>query len=274
MRRHSQLFVRSVLVALSTSTLVAADLRDATSQAHEQYVHRAQDSFLRRLNEPPGGSQSGRAELAAGQTLVQPGEGDGILNIPGGLTHHWRAAIFIPGVTLDEVVNLSRSYREYPDIFHPVIGATVLADEGTSLRVQFRLRESAGGMTATLDVRSNITYARPDASHAYSISRSDEIRQVEDAGRPTERRLPAGRDSGYLWRASAFTKFVADPGGVYMEMETVGLSRPFPPLLGWLIEPVARRVGRGSVEESVEEFRRAALMRHASPPQHPPSKSV
>lgn len=244
MRRHHQLLFLSVLVALPGSTLVAAELRDA--------------------------NESGtRAVRSPGAGLVSPP-----LERTSGLTHHWHAVIFIRGVTLDEVANLSRSYCEYPDIFHPVIGATVLTDEGTSLRVQFRLRESAGGMSATLDVRSNITYARPDASHAYSISRSDEIRQVEDAGRPTERRLPAGRDSGYLWRASAFTKFVADPGGVYMEMETVGLSRPFPPLLGWLIEPVARRVGRGSVADSVQEFRRAALVRHTSSPQHPPSKSV
>jgi hypothetical protein len=46
-----------------------------------------------------------------------------------------------------------------------------------------------------------------------------------------------------------------------MEMETIGLSRPFPPLLGWIIEPIARHIGRASVEESVQEFRRAVLMR-------------
>ena len=37
-------------------------------------------------------------------------------------------------------------------------------------------------------------------------------------------------------------------------METVGLSRGFPPLLGWLIEPIARRLGRKSIERSLEEF--------------------
>jgi hypothetical protein len=84
---------------------------------------------------------------------------------------------------------------------------------------------------------------------------------VKDAGKTTERYLPAGQDSGYLWRASAFTRFVEEDGGVYMEMETVGLSRPFPALLGWVIEPIARRIGRGSVEESAQEFRRAVQMR-------------
>ncbi len=89
---------------------------------------------------------------------------------------------------------------------------------------------------------------------------------MKDAGRPSERRLPEGRDSGYLWRAGTFTLFVEGDDGVYMEMETVGLSRRFPPLLGWLIEPIARRVGRRSVERSVQEFRRAVLRRHPSEP--------
>ena len=44
-------------------------------------------------------------------------------------------------------------------------------------------------------------------------------------------------------------------------METIGLSRPFPPLLGWVIEPVARRMGRGSVGESMQEFAQALSAR-------------
>jgi hypothetical protein len=37
-------------------------------------------------------------------------------------------------------------------------------------------------------------------------------------------------------------------------METLGLSRSFPPFLGWFIEPIARRLGRKSIERSLEEF--------------------
>ena len=75
--------------------------------------------------------------------------------------------------------------------------------------------------------------------------------------------MPPGQDRGYLWRGATFTRFVEADGGVYMQMETIGLSRAFPPLLGWAIEPIARRVGRGSVENSVQEFRRAVLMRRS-----------
>jgi hypothetical protein len=219
----------------------------------------ARQAFLARVTQPVTATDGGR--LSTEKPIARPGGGDGILSAPGGLIHHWFASIVIPRVSLDQVLMVSRAYEEYPRIFKPVIRAQVLSDSGDTVRVQLRMRESAGGMTATLDVRSSVYYTRLDGGRAYSISGSEEIRQIEDAGRPTERPLPAGRDSGYLWRASAFTRFVEINEGVYMEMETIALSRPFPPLLGWVIEPIARRIGRRSVEASVQEFREAMLRR-------------
>jgi hypothetical protein len=249
------------LIGVSSAVVAGAELSDAASRAYSEYFERAQRSFLDRLSQLQKEGSAGRAALEASRAIVRPGGGDGILDAPGGLLHHWRAELLIPGVTLDRVIGVSRDYRDYPNVFHPIISSTVLSEEGDSLRVQFRMKESAGGLTATLDVRTLVHYVRLDAKRAYVISRSDEIREVENAGRPTERQLPAGRDSGYLWRAGAFTRFVEEERGVMMEMETLGLSRRFPPLLGWLIEPIARRVGRRSVEVSLLEFRRAVLKR-------------
>jgi hypothetical protein len=251
------------LTCVVVCTLLAAELGEAASQAYAEHANRSRQSFLDRFNHDLGISNADRTALGQGRITVRPGSGNGILNVPGGLIHHWFAAILIPGVTLDQVVNVSRAYRDYPSIFHPIMSAMLLSDDGDSLRVQFRMRESAAGMSATLDMTSRVVYARPDARHAYVISSADEIHEVKDAGRPTERRLPAGRDSGYLWRAGAFTKFTEEDGGVSMEMETIGLSRPFPPMMGWMIEPIARRIGRRSVEQSVEEFRQAVLKRYA-----------
>jgi hypothetical protein len=56
-----------------------------------------------------------------------------------------------------------------------------------------------------------------------------------------------------------FTRFVERDGGVHVELETLGLSRRFPPLLGWIIEPIARRLGRSSVERSLGELKSAVL---------------
>ena len=192
---------------------------------------------------------------------MQPGSGDGILSTPGSLVHHWRGEIFLPSVTLDQVLVLSQGYADYPRIFKPIRAATLLPPSEDALHVLFRMKASGGGLSATLDVRSRIQWTRVDQRRAYVVSTSQEIREVSNAGRPDERLLPEGHDSGYLWRAASMTRFLADAGGVWMAMETVGLSRPLPPLLGWVLEPIARRVGRGSVEESMAEFAQAVAAR-------------
>lgn len=261
-RSRWPLLVAAVLV-VSASTALAAVLTDAAAKAFSDYVDRARRSFLDRVSEPLGGGEAERAALHKEETPVRPGGGDGILTMPESLIHHWRGTVFIPRTTLSQALSVSRSYPDYPTIFKPVVAATVLSDNGDALRVQFRMRQSAGGITGTVDVWSSIRYVRIDSTHAYVISSSDTIREVKDAGRPTEHYVAQGQDRGYLWRGATFTRFVEADGGVYMEMETIGLSRTFPPLLGWAIEPIARRIGRASVENSVQEFRRAVLMRHA-----------
>jgi hypothetical protein len=56
-------------------------------------------------------------------------------------------------------------------------------------------------------------------------------------------------------------RFIEREDGLFIEMETLGLSRSFPAMLGWIIEPIARRLGRRSVELSLQEFRNAVRSR-------------
>ena len=89
-----------------------------------------------------------------------------------------------------------------------------------------------------------------------------------------EELLQPGRDSGYLWRAATFTYFREQTDGLYVETETTALSREFPPLLGWIIEPIARRLGRRSVATSLQEFiaaiQKPATQTDAATPTAPP----
>ena len=242
--------VLAVVCALVSVRADAADLTDAAVRAYDEYFAAARQAFVARVGDTP-----------AAANVVEPGSGDGILSKPDSLVHHWRGSIFLPGVTLDGVIAISQSYADYPQIFKPIRAATVLASSGDTRHVQFRMRSSGGGLNATLDVRSRIQWVRVDERHAYVVSTSEEIHEVANAGKPSERALPEGHDSGYLWRASSMTRFAAASGGVWMTMETVGLSRPFPTMLGWLIEPIARRVGRGSVGDSMKEFAQAVAVR-------------
>lgn len=250
-----------LLCACSTAT-AAADLTANASRAYADYLARARDAFVdRATREGELLDADSRAALRNGAVLGKPGQGDGIHTVQDALVHHWVGAVFIERATLEQVLATSRAYQDYPAMFEPIVAARVLENDGDVFRLLTRLRESAGGISATLDVRSTARYVRLNQRRAYVVSSSDEIREVRDAGRPTETLMPPGRDNGYLWRASTFTHFVERDGGVYVEIETVGLSRRFPPMLGWLIEPIARRLGRKSVAESADEFRAAVRKR-------------
>jgi hypothetical protein len=253
------------MLCLAAAAVRGVELEIRTLRAYEAYVEEARRVFLEHV--PADGFRWRRDEAARTQTLRSgaivgdPGREDGIVEVPGGLVHHWIGVGFIPGVTLDAALDLSKKYADYPVIYKSVKVSRVLERDGDMFRVLFRFTEDAGVVSATFDLWSTVRYVRVDRTRAYSMATATEIREVEDAGRPNERLVPAGKDRGYLWQASSFTKLVERDGGVYVELETFGLSRGFPAMLGWIIEPIARRLGRKSVEGSIREFRDALISR-------------
>jgi hypothetical protein len=252
-----------LLLVPCTTAAYGADLQPQTAQAYEKYADAASRDFAARAR-----------TLAANQRCdgviaARAGSGDGILSVPDGLIHHWRGTAFVKGATLQQVADVARDYADYPKVYKNVVASKVLSRQGDQYRVLIRLKEDAG-LTAVLDVRSTVEYRTSTDGSIAAISEADEIRQVENFGRANESLLPAGRDSGYLWRAHTFTHFAPVKDGVFVVMETLGLSRRFPPLTGWIIEPIARRLGRKSVEGSLSEFV-AAIRRSAGLPESPQS---
>ena len=252
-----------LLWCVGTIAVAAAELTPRASAAYEAYLAETRQAFLARLSTHAGAVPSGE-----GVPPARPGREDGIVSVPDGLVHHWVGAAFIPHTTLRRALDVSSAYDAYPSIYKEVIASKLVRREGDTYRVVMRLKESAGGVGAVLEIRSTIRYSHPSDRVAYALSTADDIREVENAGQRDERLLPAGQDSGYLWRASNFTRFTEREDGVYVEMETVGLSRGFPPFLGWLIEPIARRLGRKSIERSLEEF----IAEVRKPDEHPAAR--
>ena len=139
-----------------------------------------------------------------------------------------------------------------------MVMSKLVAREGDTFHVLARLKEDAGLVSAVIEMRTVVTYEQ-EPRGTRSIGTATQIRQVKNAGSSRERLLREGHDSGFLWRANTFTRFVELDGGVCVQVETIGLSRRFPPLLGRVIAPIARRLGRASVERTLNEFRAAVL---------------
>lgn len=253
-----------VLLPLVVTGSAVVDLEPETVAAYEKYIAGVTRDFT--LTHQDGGAQPTewtspqvRARLRAGEVVARPGRDDGILDVPDGLVHHWRAAIFIPETTLARVLAVVQDYGSYAAVYDWVIDATTLRQAREPERDRFwallRIKRSAGVVSSTVDLWTAIEYrqARPDLVTA--VSNADCVRQVEEAGERNERRLPIGTGKGYLWRADTFTSYLERDGGVYVDLQTLGLSRGYPPLLGWMIEPIARRLGRGSAADGLERLR-------------------
>ena len=251
LRRRTRVVLHAVLLALATTgwAVRAAELQPPDIVAFDAYRAHAEEAFLARPVQ-----DWGTGTPATGAAQAGPGEGDGITHLPGALVHHWRGMAFIRGAALHDVVARAQRYDEHPRIYQAIKSARILEHDGNTFRTLTRIQTGAGGLRGVLDVRNLIVYSAPEPDVVVALSNSEEIREVKDVGTARERHLPEGDDSGYLWRASTFTRFVQVDEGVSIEMESIGLSRRLPRMTAWLIEPFVRTLGRRSVEGSLKEF--------------------
>ena len=240
----------------------AAELEAETTTAYERHIASVTQAFSERIRNEPflaDGAPASLARMRRGEILLVAGTGDGINDVPKGLIHHWRATAFIPDITLARILTIVQDYSAYADAYDWVIASQLVAREGDRYRSFFRVKRSASVVTGVVDLWMVTDYRRLGADRVVAVSKTDCVRQVEHAGESRESRLRTGTGTGYLWRADALSKYLERDGGVYVELDTIGLSRGYPPLLGWVIEPIARRFGRESAADSLNRLRAAAI---------------
>lgn len=264
MRPRRGVLVAALLLAVVRPT-GAADLHARTLEEYERHVAAVEATFIEQLDGDAFlaaetiaiGTGSGRRDTVR----VRPGTGDGIVDVYGGLIHHWRGAAFIPGATLNKLLAITQDFRAYSDVYPWILGTRVFDQPdhapGDRYRVLLRMTGSTGGVQSTVDLWTSVEYRYPRPDRAAAHTEAECVRQVENAGERDEHLLPPGTGNGYLWRANTFARYLERDGGVYVELENLGLSRGFPRLLGWAVEPFARRLGRGSVERSLVHLRAA-----------------
>jgi hypothetical protein len=73
------------------------------------------------------------------------------------------------------------------------------------------------------------------------------IAEVANADQPGEYEKPIGHDGGFLWRMNSYWRFEEKDQGVYVEVESVSLTRDIPAGLGWLIRPFVTSIPRESL---------------------------
>ena len=305
-RRFGQVWLSSLRLARAAvfiaplacaGNLFAAQPSPATTRAYHDYLRQAE---LRMADDyRPGGAfiseklltkANAAAQLGAGRALIRCVAGceSSGLPISGGLVHDWIGVVFIPGVSLPEVLHFVQDYDGAAAHYAPsVTESRLLSRSGDSFRVFLRLKQ-AEMVTVLFDTEYDVRYVTLDAAHVYSSSHSTRIAQLAHG---SDRELPPAKNDGFLWRLDTYWRFeqvcgeeaMRGPGkrncdgrrratgetwsdahqefreGVFVECRAISLSRDIPRGLGWIVAPFLQNIPRKSLQFTLSATRTSVL---------------
>ena len=238
---------------LLAGSLQARDLKPQTSEAFDRYIRQTEQRLDERKTFLWADESPDRARrIKAGEVVVEPTGAKPEIAVPNGLIHDWTGSVFLPGVSLERTLALVRDYDRHKQYYKPeVVDSRVLSHEGNDYRIYLRLLKKQI-LTVVLDTEHEVHYTQVDAKRWRSNSRTTKIAEV-DNGRP----LAPGTGHGFLWRLNSYWRFEERDGGTWMECQAVSLTRDIPTGLGWLIDPIIRKLPKESLANTLKETRTA-----------------
>lgn len=230
---------------------------DARMQAE---VRSGQFLFVDSLPEKERRAALGR--LKTGSVELRPmaaAENGRPIQAPQAMINDWVGIIFIPGVTLAQVLAVVEDYADYQKFYAPAMRRSRLLDhKGATFHTSLQFyRKSI--VTVVLDADFEIEYQRVTADRIVCRSRATRIAEVENPGQPGERELTPDQSHGYLWRLNDDWRFQQRDGGVYVQLESIGMSRSLPAIVAWLANPLLRSIPRGILSSLLTATRSAVL---------------
>ena len=254
-----------------TPDVMSADLEPKTLEAFNRYVQVTEARIDKEVTRPgaflyieglpePKRSQalaSAKGDVYMDRLQTKDASGS-VIEAPDGLIHHWIGAVLIPGVTLRQVLDLVQDYNHHQDIYKPeVVRSRLIRHEGDEYQIYYRLRKKKV-ITVTLNTNHDVQYIPGDATHCRSRSVATRIAEVANADQPGESEKPIGHDGGFLWRMNSYWRFEEKDQGVYVEVESISLTRDIPTGLGWIIKPFVTSIPRESLVMTLGSTRSAA----------------
>jgi hypothetical protein len=238
------------------------ELKRETIRGFEEYISNLEKEFHSILSagrqiswtEQMGVRQ--RAKLRKGEIAVK--RFDEAPELSHGIIHDWGAAMFVPDVDAQAVVALLTDYDRHRDIYSEVVDSKLI-EQGNGYRRGFLRLEKQQVLTVVLNTEHEARIINGGENNLYIFSHSTRIAEVRDAGEPDKEELPVGRDSGFLWRLNAYWGIHQVEDGVYIECDTISLSRDIPWGLGWMIGPFVKKMPRETLEETFQATRRELL---------------
>jgi hypothetical protein len=268
-------WVRRFLAGYLCSCLVvsasqAAELKEETIKSWDEYIQASRGQMQDRLR--PNGrflwvdeEPQRNRQVRAGKILVSPGSQKVPQPVTSGLIHDWIGAAFIPGATLDDVLAVVRDYDRYKVFYKPnVIDSKSLSTDDAPDAYSMLLVNRQVVGTVALNGEYEACFLQLTDKQWYSVSYTTRIQEIRDYAKPGERKLPPGEGNGYIWRGYSMGRYEERDGGVYVEQETIALSRDIPAALRWVAEPIIRQVSKKELVISLQQTEEAVRSRAGS----------
>jgi hypothetical protein len=268
--------VRLALTGWAISVLLpmpagASKLRPETVAAFDRYVQAseqrmAEDSSAGRFliidDLQDKAQQQAYKELRQGHIYIEQlrsKEDSANILVPAGLIHHWVGLSFIPGVTFAQTLAVLQDYDNHKNIYKPYVrNSRLLERNGNKFKIYLQLNQKSL-VTVVVNVNLDVHYAQIDPNIATSKSYSTRIAEVENLDKPNQHELPVGNDHGYIWRLYSYWTIEERDGGVYVQVESIALTRSIPWVLAWLINPLTRSIPREVLSNLLNGTRTAVM---------------
>jgi len=238
-----------LFLLLAPALSKAAELKHESVQAWEVYVRVAK---LRMEERASGQSpflwvdEMRHVErVRAGELLVAPVNSDNPRKVPHGLIHDWIGAVFVPNAKLEDVVRVLDDYDRYKDFYKPmVVKSSLLERTQDHEKVTLLMTQKAFSVTAAVETDNEVQIVRLDGNRTYSLSDAVRVQEIAHYGQPGEHAFPEGHGPGYVWRTFSVSRLEQRDGGVYVEMETIAMSRGIPVAFRWMLKPLVEALPR------------------------------
>ena len=244
-----------------------ADLLPHTSAIFDTHIAMIESRIEKSYRQPQflTLNQSEKTEkIRQGTILIEPAAGSGNLDIKGGMIQDWKGSMFIPSAKLGDVLAVAKDFPSQAQTMKPDVAAVqVRSQQGDRFQVYMRLVKSKFVLTDVLNTEHDIRFVHTEPNRAYSLGRTTRVAEVVDPGKPGEHELPVGKDRGFLWRTAGFWLFEEKDGGVYVEWESVSLTRDIPLGMGKLFGAILKSLPAESVRVSMDATRKAVVSRLA-----------
>ena len=261
--------VGSLALLLAAPLLMAEEPTPAATAGFDSYIGQVESRLSAEHSSPNLYlSPEDSTRLKNGEVIIEqltPVMGQAL---PGALLHDWRGTAFVPGGKGADFERVMRNFAGYPHYFSPqVLKAKVLTQHGDDYQVTMRVKQQHI-LTVIMDTAYDVTFGNGNSEVAgprrgYSISRSTRIAEIASPGTAEERALSPSEEHGYLWRLNTYWSYEEADGGLYIQIESVSLTRSIPTGLGWAIGPFIESVPKESLEFTLGATRDALTERYS-----------